>query len=70
MKDWAVVFKVFAVLSLPAGVVIFLAGSVAGVLLIPLAFSLWFMADVCTGMAEVFEYFAAANKARKTRNGK
>jgi hypothetical protein len=70
MREWSVIFKVFAVLALPAGALIFLAGSVVGVLLIPLAFSLWFMADVCTGLAEVFEYFAAANKARKTRNGK
>jgi hypothetical protein len=48
-------------------VLVFLGGSVVGVLLIPVAFGLWFTADLCTGLAEVFEYYAAANKARKAK---
>lgn len=69
MRNWSDLFKILASGCLAGGVVIGLVMSNASiaVLGVTIGLSLWFLGSVCDGLAEVFEYYAAANKARKAR---
>ena len=72
MRNWSDIFKILAAGAAVGGVVIGIVIGAPSTIVVGIASGalLWFLGNVCDVLAEVQDYYAAANKARKAQAAK